>query len=178
MGTWPAEAQAYLQSIVDTVREPFLVLDADLRVVSANRAFYQTFSVSPEETENQSIFSLGSGQWDIPDLRRLLFEILPRDAQFEGFEMDHAFPVIGRRALLLNARRLYQPGDHAERILLGIEDVTVRREAETRLQSAYERERRIADALQRPLTLEIAQDAFPGLSVATLYEAAAAGYRT
>jgi len=170
----PGVAQVYLQSIVDTVREPFLVLDKDLRIVSANRSFYHTFHLSHQETEGQRLFALGSGQWDIPLLRRLLNEILLHSTELQDFEVDHTFPGIGRRAMLLNARRLYLPGDDAEMILLGIEDVTTRREAEAWLHRAYERERRITDALQRPLTTEIAEDAFPGLSVATLYKAGAA----
>src|SRR3984957_20845709 len=100
------DIQNYAQNIVDTVREPLLILDATLRVRSANRAFYQTFHVSPGETEGRLIYELGNGQWDIPDLRTLLEEIVPKSSVFDDFELAHTFPIIGRRASLANARRL------------------------------------------------------------------------
>lgn len=176
----------YLQSIVDTVRDPVLVLHSDLRVVSANRAFYLSFDVSPKATEGLFVYELGSGQWDIPALRCLLEDILPADSAFDDFEVDHVFPGIGHKTLLLNARKLYRPGNHTEMILLAIEDVTERRRIEAQLREgterlqqaydslavAYEREHRIAESLQRPLTLEIPENAFPALSIATVYEAA------
>jgi PAS domain S-box-containing protein len=171
----------YLQSIVDTVRDPMLVLDRDLRVVSANRAFHRNFGVSPKTTEGVLVYELGNGQWDIPALRRLLEDILPQDSAFDDFEVEHEFPGIGRKNMLLNARKLYRPGNHTEMLLLAIEDVTEKRAAEAKLREAYDslevafkREHNIAEALQRPLTLEVAEDSFPGLSVATLYEAASA----
>ncbi len=296
----PEEARIYLQSIVDTVREAIVVLDARLRVVSANHSFYQTFQVSPEETEGRLIYELGNHQWDIPELRRLLEEIVPRNNVFNDFEVMHDFPGLGCKTMRLNARKLVRPGNHTEMLLLAIEDVTERKQAEAALkeseeqlrlmvegardhamlmldtngcilrwntgaerimgwredevigqqsaliftpedraagvpeqemsrsraegraedvrwhlkkdgslffadgvmtslrdeignvrgfakvlrdaterkrgqdalQAAFEREQRIADTLQRPLTLEVAEDAFPGLAVATLYEAA------
>src|SRR5947207_12948347 len=100
------DIQNYAQNIVDTVREPLLILDATLRVRSANRAFYQTFHVSKEETEGRLIYELGNGQWDIPDLRTLLEDIVPQSSVFDDFELEHAFPAIGRRVMLLNARKL------------------------------------------------------------------------
>src|SRR5687767_15734232 len=121
--------ETYAQNIVDTVREPLLILDTSLRVRSGNRAFYQTFQVSLEETENQLIYELGNGQWDIPDLRRLLEDIVPMSSVFNDFELEHDFPVIGRRVMLLNARKLRQ-GSHAELLVLAMEDVTERRRAE------------------------------------------------
>ena len=84
--------ETYAQDIVDTVREPLLILDTTLRVRSANRAFYQTFHVSPEETENRLIYELGNGQWDIPDLRTLLEDIVPTSSVFNDFELEHDFP--------------------------------------------------------------------------------------
>lgn len=105
----------YTQSIIDTVREPMLVLDTNLRVVSANRSFFQDFRVSTEETEGKHVYELGNGQWDIPRLRKLLEEIIPRSNFFNNFPVEHN--------ILLNARRLY--GDLGnERILLAMEDVT------------------------------------------------------
>ncbi len=125
-------AQNYAQNIVDTVREPLLILDATLRVQSANRAFYQTFHVSPGETEGRLIYELGNGQWDIPDLRTLLEDIAPKSSFFDDFELEHTFPVIGRRVMLLNARKL-QAGQHGELLVLAMEDVTARRRAEEAL---------------------------------------------
>jgi PAS domain S-box-containing protein len=129
------DIQNYAQNIVDTVREPLLILDATLRVQSANRAFYQTFHVSPGETEGRLIYELGNGQWDIPDLRRLLEDIVPKSSVFNDFELEHTFPVIGRRAMLLNARKL-RAGRHGELLVLAMEDVTARRRAEEALLEA------------------------------------------
>src|SRR3954466_4551807 len=95
------DIQNYAQDIVDTVREPLLILDATLRVQSANRAFYQTFHVSPAETEGRLIYELGNGQGDIPALRTLLEDIVPASSVFNDFELVHDFPAIGRRAMLL-----------------------------------------------------------------------------
>src|SRR5438045_3964309 len=127
----------YAQDIVDTVREPLLMLDTTLRVQSANRAFYQTFHVSPEETENHLIYQLGNGQWDIPDLRTLLEDIVPKSSVFNDFELEHTFPVIGRRVMLLNARKL-QAGHHGELLVLAMEDVTERRRVEEAVAKAKE----------------------------------------
>ena len=129
------EIETYAQDIVDTVREPLLMLDTTLRVRSANRAFYQTFQVSPAETENQLIYELGNGQWDIPDLRTLLEDVVPKSSVFNDFELEHTFPVIGRRVMLLNARKL-RAGSHAELLVLAMEDVTERRRAEEALLQA------------------------------------------
>src|SRR5256714_43965 len=122
------DIQNYAQNIVDTVREPLLILDTTLRVRSANRAFYQTFHVSSAETENRLIYELGNGQWDIPDLRTLLEDVVPKSSVFNDFELEHTFPVIGRRVMLLNARKL-QAGHHGELLVLAMEDVTERRRA-------------------------------------------------
>jgi signal transduction histidine kinase/CheY-like chemotaxis protein len=129
--------ETYAQDIVDTVREPLLILDPDLRVRSANRAFYHTFEVSCEETENRLIYELGNGQWDIPALRTLLDDIIPASSAFSDFELEHDFPAIGRRVMLLNARRL-QAGHHGELLVLAMEDVTERRRAEEEAARARE----------------------------------------
>jgi signal transduction histidine kinase/CheY-like chemotaxis protein len=139
---WLAEAEVkaietYAQDIVDTVREPLLILDPDLRVRSANRAFYHTFRVTCEETENRLIYELGNGQWDIPALRTLLDDIIPASSAFSDFELEHDFPAIGRRVMLLNARRL-QAGHHGELLVLALEDVTERRRAEEEAAKARE----------------------------------------
>ena len=129
------QIQNYAQNIVDTVREPLLILDATLRVRSANRAFYQTFHVSPGETEGRLIYELGNGQWDIPDLRTLLEDIIPTSSVFDDFELEHTFPMIGRRVMLLNARKL-QTGHEGELLVLAMEDVTARKRAEEALLKA------------------------------------------
>jgi signal transduction histidine kinase len=120
------DIQDFAQNIVDTVREPLLILDAALRVRSANRAFYQTFQVSPQETEAHLIYELGNGQWDIPALRTLLEDIIPQRSVFNNYELEHDFPTIGRRVMLLNAREL-RAGNHAAFVVLALEDVTERR---------------------------------------------------
>lgn len=127
-------------SIMDTVREPLLVLSADLRVQKANRSFYRTFRVTPEETVGQLIYDLGNQQWDIPWLRKLLEEVLPKDSAFVDFEVDHVFPAIGRKFMLLNARRICGTDSQTEFILLAIEDTTERRlaeEAKREIESRY-----------------------------------------
>ncbi|MEX2534961.1 MAG: chemotaxis protein CheB [Trueperaceae bacterium] len=131
-------ARAHAQGILDTMREPLAVLDGDLRVVSASGAFYRTFQVSPEQTEGKFIYELGSGQWDIPELRKLLSTVLPKSSTVEDYEVRHDFPDIGPRILMLNARRLYQEGGHTETILLAFEDVTESRQEERLLLEAKE----------------------------------------
>ncbi|MDG6256936.1 MAG: CheR family methyltransferase [Methanomicrobiaceae archaeon] len=110
--------------IVDTVREPLIILNRDLKVIFANRSFYATFRTPPEETVGQRIFDLGNRQWDIPELRRLLEEILLGESTFRNFEVVHEFPGIGTRKMLLNARRLIPAKSEEELILLAIEDMT------------------------------------------------------
>ena len=138
------QSLAYAETIVDTVREPLLVLDGSLRVLTASRAFYQTFGVSPEETAGQYIYNLGNGQWDIPALRTLLEEVLPQAKSFDDFEVTHDFATIGRRVMLLNARRLWGAGIEAERVLLAIEDVTKRRRLEEEIERSNEDLQRFA----------------------------------
>lgn len=117
-------ALSYAQGIVDTVREPLLVLNEKLKVISASRAFYQTFGVTPENTEGQFIYDLGNRQWDIPQLRELFKNILQEDRVFEGYLVEHDFPGIGHRFMLLNARRFYDGAGATQSILLAMEDVT------------------------------------------------------
>jgi two-component system CheB/CheR fusion protein len=126
MGEEAASAERrYAQSIVDTVQESLLVLDSDLRVISANRSFYRTFGTSANATEGESLFDLQEGGWDFPELRTLLREILEKDRTFEGYGVEHAFPGIGHRRFLLNARKLRQERTKEDRILLALEDRTV-----------------------------------------------------
>ncbi len=124
------DANAYAESIVGTVREPLVILDQNLRVRTASQSFYRDFKVNPTETENQLLYNLGNGQWDIPMLRTLLEEVLPQNNQFNDFEVEHTFEDIGRRTMLLNARRIHQQGNQSELILLAIEDITARKEIE------------------------------------------------
>lgn len=114
------EARDYSERIVETVIEPLMVLDRSLRITSANTSFYDTFHVEREHTVGTLIYELGNGQWNIPELREALEQILPQNKQFLNFEITHAFPKIGKRTMLLNARQL----DHQQQILLAIEDIT------------------------------------------------------
>ncbi len=118
------------EAIVDAIREPLLVLDPDLRVIAASRSFYRTFAVTPRKTEGQLVFDLGDGQWNIPKLRALLEDIIPKRRTVESYEVEHVFPSIGRRVMLLNGRRVFDENGTATAILLAIEDVTRRREAD------------------------------------------------
>jgi two-component sensor histidine kinase len=118
------------QAIVDTVREPLLVLDEAFRVVTASRSFYAAFDVSGPDTEGRLLFELGDGQWNIPHLHTLLRDIIPRHSTIEEYEVEHEFPSIGRRTMLLNARKIFYEGNGATNILLGIEDITDRRALE------------------------------------------------
>jgi PAS domain S-box-containing protein len=127
------DAHAYAESIVETLRESLVVLDAQLRVVIANRTFYKTFKVSLEETVNKFIYDIGDRQWDIPELRKLLEEIIPKNTQFQDFEVDHEFQNIGRKTMLLNARRIHQRDGDIELILLAIEDITEKKKLESQL---------------------------------------------
>src|SRR6201988_4145631 len=121
---------ALAQSIVDTVREPVIVLAKSLRVIAASRSFYSAFEVSPEETQWKLFYALGEGQWDIPKLRLLLEKIIPEHGVMEDYEAEHEFPHLGTRIMLLNARQVFYKEGAATTILLGIEDVTVRRTLE------------------------------------------------
>ena len=106
------------------------MLTADLKVITANRSFYETFRVAPEETEGRFIFDVGNHPWDLPALRELLEEIIPQNTHFNNFEVDHAFPRIGRKRVLLNARRIYREGKGTNRMLLAFEDITDQKRTE------------------------------------------------
>jgi PAS domain S-box-containing protein len=147
------EARSFAAAIVQTVREPLVVLDADLRVRTANRAFYRTFLVSEAETEGLSLFELGNRQWDIPRLRELLEEMLPRDSHFSDFEVEHAFEGLGLRAMVLNARRIPPDARRPELILLAIEDATERRRAVEALTVSEVRYRRLFETAQDGILL-------------------------
>jgi two-component system CheB/CheR fusion protein len=120
------ESRDYAEAIIETIPEPLVVLDNSLRVNTANRSFYQTFQVSQTQTEANSIFELGNGQWDIPQLRSLLEKVLPESNQIDDFEVEHVFDKIGRKTMLLNARKIRRTDDQ-EMILLVIQDITERK---------------------------------------------------
>ena len=132
------EVQSFAEAIVETVREPLLVLDKDLHVMMANPSFLRTFRASKAETEGRLLYELGNGQWDIPELRRLLEDIIPQHTEFRDFEVTHDFPAIGRRTMLLNARKLSEPGVNRELFLLAMEDTTERKQAEAESTKAKE----------------------------------------
>ncbi|MHB1376399.1 MAG: PAS domain-containing sensor histidine kinase [Candidatus Humimicrobiaceae bacterium] len=139
----------YSESIINTIREPLIILNQDLRVVSASRSFFEFFKVNPKETLGQLIYDLGNKQWDIPKLRELLENILPQQATFDNYEVEHDFTTIGRRIMLLNARQI-QRGLGKERIiLLAIEDITERRKIEYGLEKAHEELKDLAKELER-----------------------------
>ncbi|MES2436782.1 MAG: ATP-binding protein [Patescibacteria group bacterium] len=121
---------AYAEAIVETVREPLVILNEDLCIKTANKAFFEMFEVKKSETYNKKIFDLGNGQWDIPPLKKLLLEILPKDSVFNDYEVTHHFEDIGTRTMMLNARRIVLEGHQTELILLAIEDVTEQRRIE------------------------------------------------
>ncbi len=150
------DAWALAQGIVDTVREPVLVLDKELRVIAASRSFYAAFKVSPEHTQGRLLYALGDGQWDIPKLRVLLEKIIPEQGVMEGYEVEHEFPDLGHRTMCLNARQVFYERGANTTILLGIEDVTQARSLERekdellRLKDVLlaELEHRVANSLQ------------------------------
>jgi two-component system cell cycle sensor histidine kinase PleC len=143
------EARELSESIINTIREPLIALDQDLRVVSVSRSFYEVFKVKPEETVGQLIYDLGNRQWDIPKLRELLEDILPKKVAFDNYEVEHNFATIGRRIMLLNARQIQRVMGKERIILLAIEDITARREIENGLKKAHNRLKELAAELKR-----------------------------
>ncbi len=140
-------AQQLLVDILDTVREPLLVLDHEFRVMQANRAFFRTFRVEPRDTIGTVLFDLGDGQWDIARLRELLRDKLPVEAQLDDFDVDHIFPGIGRKIMMLNARLVSKGPNEPRIILLAIEDITERRFTEWHLADQHRELERSNDAL-------------------------------
>jgi PAS domain S-box-containing protein len=128
------ETLAFAESIIDTIREPFIALDQDLRVVKVSRSFYEFFKVTPEETMGKLIYDLGNRQWDIPKLRELLETILPQKTSFDNYEVEHDFATIGKRIMLLNARQIHRVLGKERLILLAVMDITERREIESGLE--------------------------------------------
>lgn len=123
------ESWTYIKTVVDVLREPVLMLDKDLKVLAANEAFCNLFQVKLADTEGKLIYELGNGQWDIPKLRKLLEEILPKDSYFKGFEVEHEFPYIGQKTIILNARHIHSEDPTSSELfppilMLAMEDVT------------------------------------------------------
>ena len=145
----------YIKTVVDVVREPVLILDKNLRIMTANDSFYRTFQVELKDTENKNVYELGNGQWNIPALRKLLDDILPQNTFFKGFEVSHDFPFIGRKVMILNARQIYFKEDkEAEEfppiILLAMEDVTeIMAVAETLATHSRELDERLTDKTKK-----------------------------
>ena len=128
--TSAAQRRSLEEAIVDTVREPLIVLDEELRVLVASRSFYRAFEATPQQTEGRPLYELGSGEWNIPALRKLLEDIIPHHTTIEEFEVEHDFPTIGHRTMLLNARKVFYEGNNSTSLLVAIEDVTQRRTLE------------------------------------------------
>jgi hypothetical protein len=144
----------YIKTVVDVVHEPVLILNKELLVMAANEPFYRTFKVSKKDTEHKLVYELGNGQWDIPALKKLLEDVLPKNTFFRGFEVMHTFPTIGKKVMLLNARQIYS--NHAPEhsspkafppiIMLAIEDITeIVSAAEALGRHTQKMEREIAD---------------------------------
>lgn len=145
------EAWQFAESVTNTVQESLLVLDQELRVVSANQTFYKVFGVAPEETRGRLIYELGNRQWDLPALRQLLEDILPHSSTFENYEVEHEFEHIGRRTMLLNARQIYRQSQETQMILLAIVDITVRKEQERKI---HEHQQELATLTEELLLTE------------------------
>ena len=139
------EAREYAESIVQTVREPLVVLSFDLKIITANNSFYDTFKVTPEETVGYFIYDLGNRQWDIPKLRVLFEEILPHDTVLTGYEVEHDFLDIGKKIMLLNAREIFLEKTGSRIILLAMEDITERKIAEKRIGEVVRQQQAILD---------------------------------
>ena len=131
------------EDIIETMREAVLVLDSDLNILFANRSFYDSFKVTSKETVGSFIYDLGNQQWDIPKLRTLLEEIIPKNNEFNNYEVEHEFMDIGHKVMLLNARRLIVEESDSHKILLAIEDITERKQLESTLKDSEQRFRRL-----------------------------------
>ena len=121
------DALEYTERVINTMHDPLIILYEDFKVALANRFFYQIFEVKPEDTEGQFIYDLGNRQWDIPKLRQLLEDILPKTTSFDNFEIEHTFPLIGLRRMLLNACRIYMEANRTKLIIISMKDITERK---------------------------------------------------
>jgi len=139
-------AWTYIRTVVDTVREPFLILNEKLIILSANKTFYSVFQVTQKETEGQKVYDIGNGQWNIPKLKILLEDILPKNTHFEDFKVEHDFPRIGHKIMILNARQVHTTSENKPIMLLAMEDVTKQITLENQLKD-----------YTKKLTLEVAK---------------------
>lgn len=139
--------------IVETVPSALIILDSALNITSANRAFYQTFRTCPADTEGRRFYALGNGQWDIPAFHLLLDQVVPEKTFVDRFEVEHDFPDIGRRTMLVNARKIVGPGEREGAILLAIEDVSEERAARAEGARAWRLTQSIVDTIQDPLVV-------------------------
>lgn len=151
------EAYEFVENMIDTVHEPLLVLDQDLRVVKASRSFYDFFEVNHDDTVGTLIYNLGNQQWNIPKLRELLETILPEKTSFDNFEVEHDFSLIGTHTMLLNARQIKRAFGKEQVILLAIEDITLRKKTEELLVESSKFLENIIDTIREPL-LALDQD--------------------
>jgi hypothetical protein len=119
----------FIKTFSDTAREPFLILDPELRVIGANKSFYKNFKTTKKETEKRLVYDLGNGQWNLPELKKALEKILPEKGVFNDFEVAREFPKVGLKVMLLNGRQL----DETKQILLAIEDITLKKAIENKL---------------------------------------------
>jgi two-component sensor histidine kinase len=142
------DAHPLAQAIVDTIRDPLLVLDQRLCVVTANRAFHQTFRMNRQDIQGRPVYGLGDGQWDIPELRLLLEGVVPQHTVMEDYEVERDFPIIGRRAVLLNAREVFNQRNSRNLILLTFEDVTDRRAAEHEISKLLQQKETLLQEMQ------------------------------
>jgi signal transduction histidine kinase/CHASE3 domain sensor protein len=158
------DARNYAESIVDTVREPLLVIMEDLRVRTASRSFYKDFQVTKEQTENRLFPELGNGQWNIPTLQNLMQGIFKENRDFQDYEVEVEFPSLGRRVMLLNGRRLYREGNHTHMLLLAMEDITERRQSELEIENLN------ADLAKRAALLETANNELEAFSYSVSHD--------
>ena len=143
----------YFKNIFNTVREAILILDENMRVLSANRSFFTIFKVDAANTIGSLLYDLGNGQWDIPHLRVLLEDILPKNDTVDDYEIEHDFESIGRKTMLLNACKIREKKDDLPIILLAIEDITERKRLEDLLIESEERYRRIFETASDGIVL-------------------------
>ena len=143
------DALEYTEHIINAVHDPLIILFEDLRVALASRSFYQAFKVTSKETEGNFIYALGNHQWDIPKLRHLLEDILPKNNSFDNFEIAHDFPDIGRRTMLLNACRFYMEANRTKLIIITFKDITEHKKADELRKKIAELESQLRESRTR-----------------------------